>query len=34
MFPDSGIVVALLSNTLAGFGDLEAQRIGSLFIAN
>ena len=34
MFPDSGVVVALLSNTLAGFGDLEAQRIGSLFIAN
>ena len=34
VFPDSGVVVAILSNVLAGFGDGDAQRIGSLFIAN
>ena len=33
MFPDSGVVVAMLSNILAAFGEPEAQRIGSLFAA-
>ena len=34
LFPDSGVVVAILSNMLAGFGDSDAQRIGALFLAN
>ena len=34
MFPDSGVVVAILSNMLAGFGDGDAQRIGALFLAD
>jgi CubicO group peptidase (beta-lactamase class C family) len=34
VFPDSGVVVALLSNTLAGFGEGDAGRIGALFIPN
>ena len=34
MYPDSGIVVALLSNIVADFGESEAERLGSLFIAN
>jgi CubicO group peptidase (beta-lactamase class C family) len=32
VYPDSGIVVAMLSNTLAGFGEQEAQQIGSVFL--
>ncbi len=34
LYPDSGITVAILSNTLADFGPADAQRIGSLFVAN
>jgi hypothetical protein len=33
MYPESGIVVAMLSTILAPFGEQDAQRIGSLFIA-
>jgi CubicO group peptidase (beta-lactamase class C family) len=33
LYPESGIVVAMLSNILAPFGEQDAQRIGSLFIA-
>jgi hypothetical protein len=34
LFPDSGIVVAMLANLLAGFGDADAQRVGALFITH
>ena len=33
MYPESGVVVAMLSNILAPFGEQDVQRIGSLFIA-
>jgi serine beta-lactamase-like protein LACTB, mitochondrial len=33
IYPESGIVVAMLSNILGPFGEQDAQRIGSLFIA-
>ena len=33
MYPESGVVVAMLSNILAPVGEQDAQRIGSLFIA-
>ncbi len=32
MYPDSGVVIALLSNILAGFGERDAELIASLFI--
>jgi serine beta-lactamase-like protein LACTB, mitochondrial len=32
MFPESRVVVAMLANLLADFGEQEAQRIGALFI--
>jgi serine beta-lactamase-like protein LACTB, mitochondrial len=32
IYPEPGIVVAMLSNILAPFGEQDAQRIGSLFI--
>ena len=32
LYPESGIVVAMLSNILAPFGEQDAQRIASLFI--
>jgi CubicO group peptidase (beta-lactamase class C family) len=32
MYPESGIVVAMLSNILAPFGEQDAQKIGSLFM--
>lgn len=32
VFPDSKVVVAMLSNLLADFGEQEAQRIGALFV--
>jgi serine beta-lactamase-like protein LACTB len=32
-FPDSKVVVAMLSNFLTDFGEQEAQKIGALFVA-
>ena len=32
MFPESRVVVAMLANLLADFGELDAQRLGDLFI--
>jgi hypothetical protein len=34
MFPDAGIVVTMLSDILADFGEQEAQRFGSFFNTN
>jgi hypothetical protein len=34
MFPESKVVIAMLSNLLAEFGEQEAQRIGALFVTN
>lgn len=33
MYPEPGTAVAMLSNILAPFGEQDAQRIGSLFVA-
>ena len=33
IYPESGVVVAMLSNILAPFGEQDTERIGSLFIA-
>ena len=32
MFPESTVVVALLSNALVNFGEPEAQEVGAIFM--